>query len=690
MKQFPVNKIRNVALLGHGGDGKTSLAEAMLVLTKATDRHGKVSEGNTVCDFDAEEVKRGISISTSVAPVEWNGAKINLLDTPGYFDFVGEVISGCRVADGAIILVSAKNGVEVGTEKSWALIEKYKLPKMIFVSKVDEENADYYRTLEGLREKFGVSICPIVIPIVEGEKVTGYVELISGAAKKYDKGVATNIPVPDSMKDKIEPIKKMIDESVAETSDDLMNKYFDGIPFTEEEILAAFKNGVSDGHITPVLCGSAYQMAGIDDLLDLTVDFFPSPDEVETVAVDKNGDEIKIKALDSEPVAAIVFKTVADPFVGKMSFFKVESGIIKPDTVLVNACTGASEKMGHIFFVRGKKQAETQAIGAGDIGFVPKLASVKTGDTLCSASRVVTLKGLEFPKPALSLAILPLAKGDEEKISAGLHRLLEEDPTFRFETNTETKQQIISGVGDVHLDVIMSKLKNKFGTGAKLIEPKVPYRETIKKKVKVEGKHKKQSGGHGQFGHVWIEFEPGSEEGLVFEEKVFGGSVPKNFFPAVEKGLRDSIDRGVVAGYPVVFLKATLVDGSYHPVDSSEMSFKVAASLAYKAGLAQAMPVLLEPIVELKVYVPDSIMGDIIGDINKRRGKILGMNSIGGGMQEVVAEVPMGEIHTYALDLRSISQGRGSFESNFIRYDEAPANVAAKVIAEAKVDAEHE
>lgn len=685
MKQYSVKDIRNVALLAHGGDGKTSLAEAMLYITKAVDRLGKVSEGNTVCDYDPEEIKRKISISTAFAPVEWKDTKINIIDTPGYFDFVGEVKSALRVADSAIIVVSAKNGVEVGTENAWNYASYENMAKMVYVSKLDEEHADFFKVVEQLREKFGVSICPIVIPITEDGKLTGYVELIGGTAKVYENGVAKEIPIPDSIRPQMDPIKKMIDESVAETDDELMNKYFEGIPFTKEEIMGAFRSGVANGTITPVLCGSALQLSGVDDLLDIIVDFCPAPCEIGAIrATDPNGEKYAVKMEEDGPTCAIVFKTVADPFVGKMSFFKVSRGSVKAGSTLVNARTGQNEKIGSVYYIRGKKQIETQSVGTGDIGVVTKLVSTVTGDTLCQPGNMVHLLDLEFPKPCLSLAIVPKVKGDEEKINAGLTKLMEEDPTFKVYNNAETHQMIISGMGDVQLDVITSKLKNKFGTEITLVEPRVPYRETIRKKVRVEGKHKKQSGGHGQYGHIWMEFEPGDQEELVFEEKVVGGAVPKNFFPAVEKGLRECVRKGTLAGYPVVFLKATLVDGSYHPVDSSEMAFKVAASLAFKNGLPQANPVLLEPIGALKTYVPDSYMGDVIGDINKRRGRILGMNPIGKGRQEIVAEVPMAEMHKYAIDLRSMTQGRGSFTFDFERYEEAPAPVAQKVIEATK------
>ncbi|MDP4152170.1 MAG: elongation factor G [Bacillota bacterium] len=688
MKQYPVKDIRNVALLAHGGDGKTTLAEAMLYISKGTDRFGKISEGNTVGDYDSEEIKRQISISTTVIPVEWKSTKINLLDTPGYFDFVGEVVSATRVADGALILVTGKSGVQVGTEKSWKFCIDAGIPRAFFISKIDEENSDFYNVIEQLKERFGASVCPIEIPMFENDKVSGYVNLIELKARKYEKGTAVEVPVPESLNKKIEALRGMINEAVAETSEENLDKFFSGEQFTPEEIISALKMGVSAGSITPVLCGSAFDMSGIDDVLDMVKNFFPSPLEGrEEKAKAANGEEIVIKPEENAPLAALVFKTIADPFVGKMSYFKVLSGVMKADSTVQNANSGAPEKVGKLYFTRGKKQIETAAVGTGDIGAVTKLAGTNTGDTLCTPSRPVTFEGIDFPAPCFSQTVTTKTKGDDEKISLGLQRLMEEDRTFKFRIDKETKQQLISGMGDVHLDVLVSKLKNKFGTVVELKTPRVPYRETIKKKVKVEGKHKKQSGGHGQYGHVWIEFEPGESEGLTFTESVFGGAVPRNFFPAVEKGLQECISKGVLAGYPVVHLKATLVDGSYHPVDSSEMAFKVAASLAYKTGLTQASPILLEPIGNLKVFIPESYMGDIIGDINKRRGRILGMNPSGDGMQTVEAEVPSAEMNSYAIDLRSMTGGRGSFSFKFERYEEAPANVAQKVIEDTKARA---
>ncbi|MBQ2697580.1 MAG: elongation factor G, partial [Clostridia bacterium] len=614
MKQYPVDKLRNVVLLGQGRSGKTSFAEAALFLNKGTDRLGKTADGNTVCDFDAEEVKRQISISTAVAPVEYKGHKINLLDTPGYLDFVGEVMQGVRVAETALLVVSGKGGPGVGTEKGWDYATKAGLSKMFFVTSMDQENADYFKTVEQLREVFGISVCPICAPVMEGEKMVGLIDFVDRKLKTYNKGVAEVKDLPADLGDEANALWDMMSESVAETSEELMEKFFGGEHFTRDETITGLKAGILDGSIAPVLCGSAITFDGVDLVLDTIVNTAPSPADRAGEVATVGGEEVTLKADPNGDLAAIVFKTVADPFVGKMSYFKVISGTMKADSQVFNASSESNEKVGKLFFIRGNKQAETPAIGAGDIGFVSKLSGTVTGDTLCAAGKKIVLKGIEFPAPSYSMSVQPLAKGDEEKISTGLQRLAEEDPTFSFSLNAETKQQVISGIGDVHLDVLVSKLKTKFGTGVELKPVRVPYRETIRKKVKVQGRHKKQSGGHGQFGDVWIEFEPGDEEDLTFAENVFGGSVPKNFFPAVEKGLRESIQKGVLAGYPVVNLKATLVDGSYHPVDSSEMAFKVAANLAYKAGMEQAGPVLLEPIGSLKVEIPDSLMGDIIGD----------------------------------------------------------------------------
>ncbi len=686
MKDYTTDAIRNIALVAHGGTGKTNLAEAMLYNAKLIDRQGKVSDGNTVMDFDQEEIKRKISINTSLASFEWNDCKINIIDTPGYFDFVGEMIEGTSVADGVVIMVSGKSGVQVGTEKAWAVAEKNNIPKIIFVNEIDEEEVDFTTVVNQLKDAFGKSIAPLYIPIRENGKVIGFYDVIHGEARKYVTGGNEPMPLPSEYEAEVKENTDMLSEAVAETSEELMDKYFNGEEFTKKEILSAVKKGIDECTMVPVLFGSALKNIGIKALVDAICEYFPAPNEIKQRNAYKPGTEeiIEINTDSGAPTSLFVFKTLIDPYVGKLSYFKVMSGTLKSDSTLKNIRKGEDERISRLFTMCGKKQIEVKTLSAGDIGAVNKLAITKTGDTLCDPKNQVEYEKLVFPKPALSLAVLPKEKGDEEKISAGLSKLRNEDPSFNFYNNTETHQLIISGMGEQHIDVIVSKLKARYGAEVTLAEPKVPYRETIKKKVTAEGKHKKQSGGHGQYGHVKIEFEPGTSEGLEFAEQIFGGSVPKNYFPAVEKGLLESIEHGVLAGYPVVNLKATLLDGSYHPVDSSEMAFKMAAHIAYKNGLEQASPALLEPIGKLVVIVPDQYMGDIMGDVNKRRGRILGMNPIGGGLQEVTAEVPMAEMHKYAIDLRSMTQARGSFEFDFERYEEAPNMVAEKIIAESK------
>lgn len=688
MKDYTVDKLRNVCLMSHGGAGKTTLAEAMLFNTGVLDRFGKVNDGNTTTDYDPEEIKRKITISTAIAPCEWKDCRINVIDSPGYFDFVGEVRQAIRVSDAAVILVPAKGGVAVGTEKSWNYAKEYSIPKLFFINKMDEENANFNEVLEQLTNTFGKSVIPFQLPIIEGEKFVGFVDVLGMTAKKFDKDKLVDTAIPADLNDKISEIRDTLNEALAETSEELMEKFFGGEEFSAEDIKNGLSLGIGDGSIVPVLCGSALLNQGIAALMDGIISYLPSPASKPTIKAKKPGTDtvVELKNAPDESMSALVFKTIADPFVGKISIFRVYSGTMKSDSVVLNTTSEKTEKTAQIFMLRGKKQLPVDKIIAGDIGAVAKLQYTNTNDTLCDQAKPVELDKIIFPEPALSLAVEAKAKGDEEKINSGLIRLQDEDPTFKVATNTETHQLVISGVGEQHLDVIVSKLKAKFGVSVNLIDPKVPYRETIKKKVKVEGKHKKQSGGHGQYGHVWIEFEHGEEEDLTFEEKIFGGSVPKQYHPAVEKGLREAIPHGILAGYPVVNLKATLLDGSYHDVDSSEMAFKIAARLAYKKGLPLASPVLLEPISHVEVYIPDSYMGDIIGDLNKRRGRILGMNPYEGGLQQVVADVPTAEMFKYANDLRSMTQGRGFFKQYFERYEEAPANVAQKVIDEAKKD----
>ena len=692
---YTAQDIRNICLIGHGGDGKTALAERMLFFTKGTDRLGKSADGTTISDFDPEEIKRKYSISTSIIPVEYGKSKINLLDNPGYFDFAGEVMQSVRVVDAGVIVVSAKNGVGVGTEKSWKYLFERKLPKFVYVSKLDEEHADFYKTFEQLREKFGKTLAPITIPIMEGDKSVGIVDIIHKEAYLSGGGKTQKVDVPADLTDRVDEYYEFLCEAVAETSEENMEKFFEGEEFTLDEIIAGINQGVKDLSLVPVFCGSAMTGMGTESLIRGLVDFAPNPTEgYAQHAVNEKGEDVTINCAPTETPVIFVFKTVSDQY-GKQSYFKVISGNITADLALENARTGDTEKLGHIYTVKGKKATEVKELCCGDIGMVSKLTSVKTGDTLCQPGRPLTLDPIEYHEPCHSRAIYAKVKGQEEKIASGLARLAEEDQSFTLVNNPETKEMVLTGAGDIHLDVLCSKLKSKFGVDCELREPKVAYRETIRNTVQFRGRHKKQSGGHGQFGDVVIEFAPGETEELTFEEKVVGGAVPKNFFPAVEKGLRESCEKGVLAGYPMVFLKATLLDGSYHPVDSSEMAFKTAASLAYKElgikdknGKLPARPVILEPIGSLKVTIPDAMMGDIMGDLNKRRGRVLGMTPNADGDQVVEAEVPMAEMMSYAIDLRSMSQGRGSFTFQFVRYEEAPATTQQEIIEAAKAAAE--
>lgn len=689
MKDYTINNLRNVGILGHSGSGKTSLTEALLFASKTVDRLGKVDEGNTTSDFDAEEKKRRISISASVTPFEWKDVKINLLDLPGYFDFIGEQIQGMRACDVAMIVVCGAAGVEVGTEKAWSYVNNIKLPRTFFINKLDRENSDYDKTLAQLKDKFGISVVPIQYPIGKESEFKGIVNIISHTAdyynpktKKMERG-----EVPAELEDKIQECRQMVMEAVAETDEALLDKYFEEGELSYEEIYSGLIKGCVSGDIAPVMCGSATTLVAMENLMNDIIECFPSPEyAVAQKGMDKkNNKEVRVSLNSEDPFSAIVFKTIADPFVGKMSIFRVITGEVTPDTVVINSSKEKNEKMGTIFYLRGKSQIPADRIIAGDIGAVAKLQYTTTGDTLCDPAFNVEYSRIKFPDPVMSMAVIPKAKGDEDKISSGLGKLLEEDPTFKVSRDVENAETIVSGVGETHLDVIASKLKNKFGVDVALQTPKVPYREAIKGVSDVQGKHKKQSGGHGQYGDVKIKFEPRTdgEDDLQFVDQVVGGVVPRNYIPAVEKGLRECILKGVLAGYPVIRLKATLHDGSYHPVDSSEMAFKVAASLAYKKGLEEAKPILLEPILRLEVNIPDSYMGDVIGDINKKRGRVLGMEPE-DGLQKVIAEVPMGEMFNYATDLRSMTQARGSFTTSFVRYEEVPAAEAAKIIDKAK------
>ena len=686
MNQYQAKNIINLAVAGHSGAGKTSLAEAMLYLAGVSDRRGKVGDGNTVCDYDPEEIRRKASISAAAAPLEWKNKKINLLDAPGLFDFEGGMCESMRAADTVLVVISGRDGVAVGTEKAFAAAEKNNLAKIFFVNGLCDESARFYRVFEDLKSQFGPSVCPVVVPYIQDGQANIYINLLEYKAYDYSGGKPVAVAMPD-MGDRLEGLRTAIYEAVAETDDELFEKYFAGEPFTPEEVIVGVSKGVKAGTITPVFCGDAMLMRGMEQFMDGLAWLAPSAEEkAGEIGLDVDGNPVELTVNEDGATAAIVFKTVADPFIGKLSYVKVISGKISTDSQLVNMRTGAAERVGKTVMMVGKKQVDVKYIGAGDIGAIPKLAATNTGDTLCSPARKVVLEGVEYPNPTLSMAIVPAKKGEEDKIAQGMLRLSEEDPTLKFSTNTETHEMIISGLGEQHLDVAVSKLKSKFGVDVTLKKPKVPYRETIRKKVQVQGRHKKQTGGHGQFGDVWIEFSPCDSNGLEFGERVVGGSVPKGFFPAVEKGLRECILKGPLAGYPVVGLSAVLYDGSYHPVDSSEMSFKMAATLAYKAGMPQANPVLLEPIGHLKATVPDANMGDVMGEVNKRRGRVLGMEPAGEGKQTVEAEVPMAEMHDFTTFIRQCTQGRGSFSFAFERYEEAPQNVAQKVIEESKAE----
>ncbi len=689
MKQYDAKKILNIALAGHSGCGKTSVAESMLYLAKASDRLGKVADGNTTLDFDSEEIKRQTSIMTAVAPIEWKGTKINIIDTPGLFDFAGGVAEGMRAADTAVIVVSGKDGVNVGTEKAVEAADKAGLTKVFFVNGLCDEDARFYRVFENLKSTFGPSVCPVVVPYIVDGQANTYVNLFDYKAYEYGANGAVKPTALPDMGNRLDGLREAIREAVAETSEELMEKFFMEEEFTPEEIVTGVSQGVKDGSICPVFCGDAQSTFAIDQFLNSLTWLAPSAAvKAEEVGVDLDGEPVEVSVNVNGAAAAIVFKTVADPFIGRLSYVKVVSGKIAPDVPVINMRTGAPERISKVLTMTGKKQADADYIGAGDIGAIPKLAATKTGDTLCSPLRKVILDGIDYPVSSYSMAIYPAKKGDEDKVAQAVAKLSDEDPTIKFESNHETHEMIISGQGEQHLDVVISRLKSKYNIEAKLQKPKIAYRETIRKKVSAQGRYKKQSGGHGQFGDVWIEFEPFDTDSLEFAERVVGGAVPKNFFPAVEKGLRDAIKKGVLAGYPTVGIKATLYDGSYHPVDSSEMSFKTAASLAYKNGIPNAMPTLLEPIGSLKATVPDGNMGDVMGEVNKRRGRVMGMNPAGKGMQVVEAEVPMAEMADFATFIRQITQGRGSYEFTFVRYEDCPANVAQKVIEAAKAEEE--
>lgn len=690
MKIYSTEKLRNISIIGHGGSGKTTLTESMLYSSGAVQRIGKVEDGTTTTDFDADEIKRQISINAAMAPVEWKDCKLNLIDTPGYFDFVGEVIGSLRVVETALINLCAVSGVEVGTEQVWKLAEKGNLARILFVNKMDRENANFDKVLTQARDMFGANVVPIQLPIGSEDKFTGLVDLLQMKAILFSGEKFQVADIPAELADQAAEYREQLVEIAAETDDELTLKYLEGEELTDEEIIKGIQRAVGAAKLFPVLCGSAVKSIGIPQLLDFLVFAAPQPaDVVEAVA--QEGKTVELKGGSGEPFRALVFKTMADPYVGKVSFFRVYSGALSSDTQVINLNKGKTERVAQIYLFRGKNQIPVAKVEAGDIAAVAKLQDTSTGDTLGTKDCKSILRGIEFPVPMTSFAVEPKSKNDEEKVGAGLARFLEEDPTFKVERNAETKQTLIYGMGDTHLEIIVSRLSKKFGVEVNLNKPKIAYKETIRGTAEVEGKHKKQSGGRGQYGHVKILFEP-LPRGQHFEfvDKIFGGAVPRNYIPAVEKGLIEAMEEGVLAGFPAVDIRATLLDGSYHSVDSSEMAFKIAASLAYKKGMAEADPVLLEPYVNVEVRVPENFMGDIMGDMPSRRGRVSGMEPQADGTQIIRAQVPLAEMFGYSIDLRSMTQGRGQFSMEYSHYEEVPAHIAEKIIEEYKKEASEE
>ena len=683
MKNYASNRVRNVVLLGHSGSGKTTYSEAALYYSGATKRFGKVEDGNTVSDYEAEEIRRKVSINTSVIPVEWQDTKINFLDTPGYFDFAAEVKLAMNVADTGLIMVSAKSGVEVGTEKAWEYCEEMHLPRIIFINQMDDENADFEKTLADLRKNFGKAVAPLQIPFDdENGNFIGFINLIKRDARKKVNGKLEKCEMPEDKKDQVEVLRSMLIEVAAESSEELMEKFFNDEELTEEEIYDGLQVGIANHSIAPVMCGSATLGYGVKLLMNTIVRFtLPAIEAKANFHAFHDGKDVVYCSSDDERFSAYVFKTIADPYIGRLNLFRVMTGKLDTTMSVYNEEKDTVEKVGRLYVMRGKEQIEVDELHSGDIGALAKLSNTSTQDTLSLKDANIIIPKIALPGSVLCMAIKPKGKGDEDKLSAALTKIREEDPTIKMEVNPETKQTLVYGVGEQQLDVMVQKLKAKYKIEVDLTDPIIPYRETIKAKASVRGRYKKQSGGHGQFGDVVMEFEPSYDTTtpVIFEEKIFGGSVPKQYFPAVEKGLQECVQSGVLAGYPVVGLKATLTDGSYHPVDSSEMAFKMATSVAFKEGIPQAKPVILEPIEHIEVLIPDKYMGDIMGDITKRRGRILSMDAV--GMKKcIVAEVPTAEMHKYATDLRSMTQSRGEYRHHFERYEEAPMEVQKKII----------
>ncbi|MDF2586192.1 MAG: small GTP-binding protein [Anaerocolumna sp.] len=686
MNVYTSEKIRNVVLLGHGGCGKTTLVEAMAYTTGITKRQGKIEEGNTISDYDKEEVKRLFSISTTVVPIIWENTKINLLDTPGYFDFVGEVEEALNAADAAVIVISAKAGVEVGTMKAWDYCEKHNLPRMFFVTDMDDDNASYREVVEKLTELYGKKIAPFHLPIRENEKFVGFVNVVKMAGRRFTTmSNYEECPIPDYSMENLTKFRETLLDAVAETSEDLMEKYFAGEEFTPEEISLALRNNVIDGTVVPVLMGSGLNAQGATMLLQAIEKYFPSPTKQDVKGTNiKTNTPFTANYDDSLPMSAIVFKTIADPFIGKFSLVKVCSGVLRSDSTIFNADKDTEEKLSRLYILRGKEQVEVNELHAGDIGAIGKLSDTVTGDTLSTKANPIIFERPEMPKPYTCQRFKTKNKGDDDKVSQALAKLMDEDLTLKVVNDKENRQTLLYGIGDQQLEVVVCKLQTKYKVEIDVMKPRVPFRETIRKKVRVQGKYKKQSGGHGQYGDVHIEFEPSGNQEVPYEfaEKIFGGAVPRNYFPAVEKGIAESVIKGPLAGYPVVGLKATLVDGSYHPVDSSEMAFKMATIQAFKQAFMEASPILLEPIAALRVVVPDKYTGDIMGDLNKRRGRVLGMNPLPNNKQEIVADIPMSELYGYSTDLRSMTGGAGDYSYEFTRYEQAPSDVQQKIMEE--------
>lgn len=682
MKDYETKNIRNLALVGHSGSGKTSLTEAILYKTGVTKRMGSLQEGNTVSDFSKEEIKRQISISTSVIPVEYDNIKINLIDAPGYFDFEGEVLQALRASEAGLMVIDAQNGIEVGTEKYWKYTEKINLPRIIFVNKMEKENVNFNEIVSDLHIQFGKKVIPLTLTLGEGESFEGIIDIIDKKAYKYNGFDKQEVEIPENRMAEVEAAYEEVVEVVAESNDELMEKFFSGEEFSEEEFREGITTAMLTGDAVPLIAGSCESGIGIDALLEIIAKYMPAPNDPRANIGFRPENKDNTRKIDvNEPFSAVVFKTIADPFVGKISIFKVISGKITKDDLIYNSTKDETEKQSGLFYVRGKEQIKTDKVVAGDIGAFAKLVKTQTGDTICDKDHPVIYKKIKYPKPVLFYAIEAESKKDEDKISQALTKLKEEDPTFEDTRNPETNQEILSGLGNVQLEVILDKLKDSYYVNTNIVDLKIPYRETIKSKSDVQGKHKKQSGGAGQYGDVFIRFEP-TDEDFIFEEEVFGGAVPKNYFPAVEKGLRESLVKGPLCGYKVTGVKATLYDGSYHPVDSNEQAFKTAATIAFKKGIQEAQPILLEPIMKVEVKVPENYMGDIMGDMNKRRGKILGMEPSEDGEQIIVAEAPQSEMMQYSIDLRSMTQARGQFSMEFSRYEEVPREITEKIIEE--------